>query len=62
VLENVEGVLRPYDQVGREGGEEVERENMKEKGKGVHFVLEEGGRREEWKKIQRENPPSLLTE
>jgi hypothetical protein len=48
MLENVEVVLRPYDQAGREGGKEEGREDIAEKEK-------RGG----WKKSRRGKPPSL---
>jgi hypothetical protein len=45
VLENVEVVLQLYDQAGRKGGKEEEREGMIEKGKRSHLVFGLGGGR-----------------
>ena len=39
MLKNVEAVLQPCDQAGREGGKEEEREGMAEKGKKSHLVF-----------------------
>jgi hypothetical protein len=70
MLENLEVVLRPYDQAGKEKGkegertgrredrkergQEGEREGMKEKRKRGRLVVGGGGG---WKKIRRGNPP-----
>jgi hypothetical protein len=39
VLKNVEVVLRLYNQAGREGGKEEEREDIAEKGKTSHLIF-----------------------
>lgn len=57
MLENIEVVLRPYDQTGREGGKEGEREAMKEKRRRGRLFLG-GGRGED--PTGKNPPPSGL--
>ena len=58
MLENVEVVLRPCDQAGREreGGKEGEREGMAEKGKRPRLIF----RWEGWEKSRRGKPTTPL--